>query len=722
MRKKRKKTLQSTREAVQNSIYYYRAVETIIHGSKIIGSAVYVGIDTPIIFPYIDPTTSRIVLKTKGRNKKAYLPIYCGFDIETTNIITGDNKQAYMYQWQVAIATDDDIIVYLGRTWAAFERFIDALNKHYGLCRAVRLIMWIANMGFEYQFIRKHLEWECDEYSFFAKEERKPLLATYKGGGLEFREALSISGGSLAQLAKDYCKTQKLKGDLNYNKLRTPKTPLFDRELDYCINDVVILSEFSAFIFATYIKPYKFVPLTKTGILRRETRKELELYGDNAEAYKYIVGMCFPDELTYKVWFRWLFRGGFVHANFALANKILTNCLAFDITSSYPARMNLSYYPVTPFKAVKYNSKYLKTHCCIMLVDFFDIRAATHHSIESSHKLIESDGVKLDNGRVYYADRIRVMLTELDYDNYSKFYKWTKMNVLTFEIAKRGSLPKFLIDVLNRHYEEKAKLKEAGLSGTAKYAITKSGVNAAYGLLVTRLSLDKVNCDGDKWTTDPLALDYHAEAMKQILLPQWGIYVSAHARHELLAMLFDITVKCGDIVAYCDTDSIKCLYDNRVFDIIEKYNKMIAQQLNDKGLVKSAFSDLGMFDNEYKEHSITRFKTLGAKRYLTEIDGKQIKVTIAGLPKHTLLKWSDDPFKDFDINGMCIEAEASDKLTTAYIDEPTTAIINGVRCSELSSVALYEIPFSMLTERTYYELLVNGIEKRNKLGDYKNEN
>ena len=649
----------------------------------------------------------------KGKHKKGYYRLYCGFDIETTNVITPEAKKAFMYIWQFAIATDKDGVVVIGRTWDEFAELIETLNEYYETDETQKIIIWIANMGFEFQFMRSRLIWREDDFAFFAKEERKPLLATV--GFVEFREALTISGGNLAQLAKDYTTTQKLVGDLDYSVQRNHKTKLSLTELQYCINDVVILSEFSYFIFDKYIIPARRVPLTKTGLLRSEVKTELKRQCKRIDDYKRAIVTAFPSQNEYIMYFRYLFRGGYVHSNFTLTNQILRGCRAFDITSSYPARMNLSYYPVTPFLPEEFSTNALKTKCCIMIVEFTNIRNRFFHSIESGHKVIEGDGVKLDNGRVYKAARLRVMLTELDLMNYGKFYEWDEMRVISFKTAKRGKLPRFIRDVLNRHYIKEAALKAQGLNDTPQYAIVKSGVNSAFGLMVTRLSLDKVTFKNGEWMLDPVPLDYNKEVENQFLLPQWGIYVAAAARHELLNMVYEIEKQCGNIVIYCDTDSIKCLNHPKLDGIIERYNANIAKQLQANALTDSAFSDLGFFDDEARGHVITRFKTLGAKRYLTEYDGKKIKATIAGLPKKTILKQGVDPFKLFDVNGMMIAAENSDKLTTCYNDTYTSAWVDGEFMEEETSVALYDIPFSMFTDKDYYNLLFNPTMMRAKL-------
>lgn len=675
-------------------------------------------IDAPVIAynknKILLPTKAPIFMtQPKGKHKKGYYKLYCGFDIETTNVITPDSKKAFMYIWQFSIATDKCGVVIIGRTWDEFAELIDDINGYYNTSETAKIIVFIANMGFEFQFMRSRLNWREDDFAFFAKEERKPLLATV--GFVEFREAVTISGGNLAQLANDYTTTQKLVGDLDYTIPRNHKTKLDLTELQYCINDVVILSEFSDFIFHEYIVPSRRVPLTKTGLLRAEVKAELKKQCRRIDDYKAAVKTAFPSETEYKMYFRFLFRGGYVHSNFTLTNQVLRDCRAFDITSSYPARMNLSYYPVTPFIAEEFSVDALKEKCCIMIIDFYNIKNRFFHSIESGHKVIEGENIKLDNGRVYRADRIRVMLTELDLQNYFDFYTWDDMRIISFKTARRGKLPRFIRDVLNKHYREKAALKAQGLNDTPRYAIVKSGVNSAFGLMVTRLSLDKVIYKNGQWMLDPIPLDYNKEVEGQFLLPQWGIYVAAAARHELLKMVFEIERVCGNIVIYCDTDSIKCLNHPKLDGIIEGYNRRVAKQLRDNNLTDPAFADLGFFDDEAKGHVITRFKTLGAKRYLTEYDNKKIKATIAGLPKKTILKQGVDPFKLFDVNGMQIAAENSDKLTTCYNDTYTSAWVAGEFMEEETSVALYEIPFSMFTDKEYYNLLFNPAMMRNKL-------
>lgn len=669
-----------------------------------------------------DPVTIRKIINEEVV-KYDYLPLYCSFDIETTNIITEESKAAYMYHWQLSLVSNEGGFVFLGRTWSQFIDLYNRIVFDYKLGIIRKLLVWIANEGFEFQFIRKRFSWDAD--NFFAREERHPMAAMTTEG-VDFHEALTISGGSLAQLAKDYTTTQKLKGDLDYSVLRSYKTPLTEQEQNYCINDVTILSEWSSFIFDKYIYPDHKIPLTKTGLLRSEIKEELKnlLSFQEIKTYKELIYNAFPDEKTYSYWFRWLFRGGYVHSNILNTGYTIENALGFDETSAYPAWMNFGYYPGTPFRPIyDYDiDEIINKYCCIITVDFVNIERRTAISYESKHKCMELEGnvkdgtLLIDNGRIAKAKRMKVVLTELDYKIYKRLYKWDeeKTVIKCVWISDKIRLPQFILNVLNRHYKAKAKMKQAGLSGTPEYAIEKSGINAAYGMMVTRIELDSVAYD-EEWILKENAIDFEKERSKQILLPQWGIWVTAHARYALFLPAFEIIDKIGDdVIIYNDTDSHKVKNVVGVKEIFDKYNKWIAKKIKACGLTDPAFADLGMYDLE--SPNITRIKCLGAKRYLTEEDGK-VKATVAGMPKGAVLNIKGDPFKAFSEWGMTLTADISEKNTIHYSDDPTEwKAPDGCIMKELSSAAIFAISFSLKVDKFYRQLIEETLTERRKLG------
>ena len=683
-----------------------------------------------------------------GKGKYELLEIFAGFDIETTNINQVDADYygwyAYAYHFQVSLYTQREQYVYLFRRWEVLLWFIDHVADVYNLSSERHIIWWVANLSFEFQFIRKRLKWDKGEYDFFAKEERQPLKATYRG--IEFREALTISGGSLEQLAKDFCTTQKLVtytedgvkvSDLDYSIERNYLTPLSpDKEEPYCINDVVILAEFSQFIFNHYIRPEHYVPMTKTSILinnfkkrfldlckDRDIKNHLER-GTSEVEYKQYIMRCFPDFDTYFTYMHYLFRGGYVHGNAVYAG-LEVKCKFRDITSDYPARMNYDYVPVTPFKAWDLKcglftaemAAALNNKCCIIHAVFDFIEAKTEHTIESKNKCVDVLGARWDNGRLYSADLLEVYLTELDFKIYQLFYRFAGVTILGFSTAERGKQPKFILDNLNEAYKRKNVLKQSGQSDTPEYAIEKQKVNTHYGAEVKRIRIEKTlyDFDGNYWKSETFTPDFEKEKQKQLLLPQWGIWVTAAARYEILTTLYKL-VKAGVTVYYIDTDSIKHEPSHKAEDIFKHYNRRIAKRRRKRGLRDHNFDGLGEYDRECKGATV-RFKTLGAKRYIFEYDGK-IKATVAGMPKASIKnvgETNDDIFKEFSLAGFSLEPEDSNKLTTRYNDFHSEAYIDGVKMEEESSVALFKIPFTVTVTNEYNTFIEEQREQCRKL-------
>lgn len=670
-----------------------------------------------------------------GSNRHSFINQDAGFDIETTQVFGTDPEtgveynNAFMYIWSF---TFNELTI-LGSTWRQFLDLLDLFIDYYDLNEKRRMLIFIANLSFEFQFMRKHL---TITKSFFT-EERKPLYLIHKEG-IEFRDALQITGGNLATLAKNYTTTQKLVGELDYSIPRnhTDGRHLKPGELQYVINDTVILSEFMSYYFRTFA-PLGFLPLTKTGILRHEVKEDAKTACKKQHMkLENIISALHPLEKLYDVMMKYLFRGGYVHGANRYAGSILELLSGVDIVSSYPAHMLLEDgYPMGKFIKVGDNipiDDYLdlnKEYATMALIEFEDLDVTTAHSIESINKVVRASGYHLDNGRILDAEKIQVFLTELDFDIYSKFYKWSSMKVLKCWKSKRGRLPDYLLNNIARYYEKKSKLKKEGKQGTTDYALSKEMVNSGYGLTVTRMRKNTIVYDPDShsYGTDDSFI-FAKEVSKQALLPQWGIWVTAYARHTLLDMVYRIDQEAaskGRIcdAVYMDTDSIKILNSRDHIKIIEDYNRKREDQVkrmsDERGLDYDLFKGLGSFDLELPY--IKKFRHNGAKRYLMkyyDFKSKEYitKATIAGLPKKALTNYADKyHFSIWDLftNQMKIPEDESCKLAAIYNDEPTHGIINGEVMEELSSVCLKPIDFTLKIDTDYMKY-INEAERRLK--------
>lgn len=697
-----------------------------------------------------------------------YVRVCCGFDIETTRI----DKYAYMYHWQ--LSWNDDIL--LLRYWADFEILVEHINKWLEPKHA-KLIVWVANLGHEFAFLGRRFQWK----HIFARESHQPITATT--GNIEFRECLTISGqGGLANLAKNYCTTHKMLNDLNYSVIRNGKTPLSEKEETYCINDVKILSEWADYIFKEYSDKGQNIPLTSTSIVRNDIKQAAENTGHINDIRQAVLSL-YPTREFYNFAMSYLFRGGYTHANIWYVCVPWENTIGVDFTSSYPAVMLQEYYPMTPFAefVCEHTEKEitdisLQTHCCIFYINIYNIEQTTYHSIESQHKIIKMENAIFDNGRLRSADKIQVIITELDYDTYTKFYKWEKIEILKATRAERGKLPNYVLKPLMKYYETKQNLKKQGLDHTNEYKNAKARLNSFYGCMVTRLVFmeqkyaqediekpDGTIINAGEWYQIESNKTYAKMIEKQLLSPYWGIWVTAHARHRLLDTVFEMDktteneefgfLEYNNNVLYCDTDSIYFDDTLRNREIIAKYNEKMAQY--NKENLPPVFADIGLFDwvdkDKNKNPIKYEFETLGAKRYLKYYDN-HAEITVAGMRKGTYERKIMHPFAtdnsypifetyenengekckrrlgyvdkkelfEMFTDNFLLVCDESNKLCSAYSydeyeQEVTDEHGNTEIMQEKCGVALVPIPFNLRLEEQFILLLEQIMNERRLL-------
>lgn len=683
---------------------------------------------------------------TKG--KKTTLLIPMGFDIETTN--DDKTESAYMYIWQFAINSN----VIFGTNWNEFIQLNKRIKRVLNLNKENKLIIFIHNLKYEWQFMRKHLT-----QNFITK----PFLLDDRSPGsvildecIEYRDSLLLSQVSLEETAKTYCKTQKLP-DFDYNIKRNKEyaKQMTDRELEYCANDVIILCEYYKYYIENVVKINNFFPLTQTSIVRNKIKSEFkkgtytieyEKFDKNGKLKKHkktknknkdLMHKLFPrNKESYDIIMNYLYRGGYTHANSENVGSIHKDVLHIDFTSSYPAVLLHDYYPMSSFERTEFNEEYLFTKCCILKVRFTNIKAKSSITFDSISKAYEYDKKSTidDNGRLYKSKDYTVYLTELDFDIYKNIYKWDNMEILETWIADRGDLPDYVTRVVIEAYKEKSKIKKYGDSkgkDKIKYEYFKRFVNSIYGCMCTKINDIEILYENDEYLTVSSDKNWYEIVDGSILSPYWGIWCTAHARHNL----FDLLIKLVDknlthLYLYSDTDSHFTLRHEFIENYINDWNKKI-EKINKK--YDELLSDLGEFDREHKQ-GITRFKTLGAKRYLLETYDKEnnltIEATIAGLPKTTKIERNGqiekvckfenvannrkiDAFNLFNNHMIFDEYEAS-KNICKYNDTITTTNINGEQMTELSSIYIYPTTFKLSMTDTFLSVIYEQNLKKEK--------
>ena len=615
-------------------------------------------------------------LPTVTTNKKIiYYNVPAAFDIEVSSFYQEENKCACMYIWQFGILN----WVTYGRTWDEYKVFIRVLSTILGLGDEVRLPVYIHNFAYEFQFMRKHFEWD----KLFFLDERKPVYGI--SGGIEYRCSLKLSSKSLAKVGEDLQKYKASKkiGDLDYSLIRTSQTPLTEEELGYCEADIRVL--------LAYIQEkiesdgnVTLIPMTNTGYVRNFCRKEcFRKY----KKYMGLMSVLTLDADEYKQLKRG-FGGGFTHASAKYSGRVLQDVGSFDFTSSYPAVMLAEKFPMSKARLVTQISDssqldyYLSKYCCLMdiTLEYVIPKVDYDHPLSVS-KLIDSAGVVADNGRVVTAAKVTFTCTEQDLYVYREFYSWDNITIHKMRIYDKGYLPTPFVKAVVSMYKNKTSLK--GVEGEEiNYMISKNMLNSAYGMMVTDIVRDEISYVDDEFiSTKPVmeeAIEKYNNSKRRFLFYPWGVWVTSYAR----ANLFSGILACGSDYIYSDTDSIKILNPDNHWNYIRSYNSNITIKLNRAAeFHKIDFSEFSPLNRKGEAKPIgvwdyegiyDRFKTIGAKRYMVydKRDG-QYHLTVAGLSKSKARDYIQANWRDpFDAlrDGLIVPPSHSGRLTLTYID------------------------------------------------------
>ena len=555
------------------------------------------------------------------KQRRTYKEMLTGFDIETTRIPSEDQSFMYVWQWYF-----EDVGVVIGRTWKELRLFIMQIEAALGDCM---LVVLVHNLSYEFQFLRAVHEWKQEEV--FAVKSRRVLKATMNNK-LEFRCTMIHSNMSLATWTnKMGVEHGKLSGDdFNYDIMRYPDTPLSDQEIAYITNDVVGMVEaYRAEMNRDSDNLYK-IPLTSTGYVRADSKRAMRNSGQ-------VVKNILPDYRVYKC-LRKAFRGGNTHANRYYAGQILENVQSADRSSSYPDVICNNKFPMTKFREIKNPDiwkveKFMKDRCATLFtVLLHDVELTDPYngfpyiSIAKCAACVRSGN---DNGRVLNADFIEITVTDIDWRIIKQQYDFSDVQVTEAYWAHYGYLPRALIQNTIDYYDKKTSLKGVK-EQQLLYDKSKNLLNGIYGMMAQ----DPVKQDiiyhegegtfseGDRPEPELLAeFSQHA-----FLAYQWGVWITAWARLRLQEGI-DL---CGHDCVYVDTDSCKYLGDVDW----SAYNRKRIRASSQSGAYATDPSGKRHYMGVYEaEESYTKFKTLGAKKYVFEHEDGRLQVTIAGVNK-----------------------------------------------------------------------------------------
>lgn len=597
-------------------------------------------------FPFSKMNTKAI--NCRGKTPEQYIYDFCTFDIETTTI-EGDEPYAFMYHWQMDIAG----IVCTGRYWQEWLYIMKKLSELYKISDDKRLVIYVHNLGYEYQFIRDFLDDDFGGASVFAAKSRQPIRVNTPTG-LEFRCSYKLTNMTLNKATLNELGVTHIKavGDLDYRTTRTAKTPLTDSEFGYCVSDVVSLYELMQKRMENERDNLDTIPMTSTGYVRRDCRKACR----NARNYRKLFNKLTINKEVYTL-LKEAGRGGNTHANRYMSGRIWHNVDSFDFVSDYPAQMMLRKFPMTKFtpygeiESMDELDELLSKNACLFRVTLLNVDLKRHIAMPYislskctgylRHAEDSDIELRLDNGRVLCAPYLSMTVTDIDFNILESQYNWTSIAISDMYIAEYGDLPKPIRDTVMDYYKQKCELKYEIKHTTGDksnieylYAKSKNRLNGIFGMCYTDPVHDKIFIDKlGKWKTETPditdALEKYQKNRNSFLYYAWGVWVTAWARLHL-EHLIELTGQSKTI--YCDTDSSKAVGVD--LKKIDEFNEEIIALAKERSAYYDCHGEryyLGIAEHENKT-PIAEFKTLGAKSYCYK-DEKGFHLTVSGVSK-----------------------------------------------------------------------------------------
>ena len=677
------------------------------------------------IYQSIDELLDENIPFINSQKRIAYGNIPCTVDIETSSFYDeSGNKRGVMYAFVLGINGK----CYIGRTYDELWNAFDKISSFYELGKQKRMIFYVHNLAFEFQWFRKWLSWE----RVFSTDDRQPLSALTTSG-IEFRCSYLLSGYSLENVAKNLTKykIQKMVGDLDYKKIRHSQTPLTQKELGYVLHDGLVVMAYIQEEIENHNNNIALLELTKTGKVRKFVRKRCLHKRSRHAYYKYHNMMkALPiSSLQEYEQLKRAFHGGFTHANSYYVGQVINDVTSFDFTSSYPYVLISEQFPMGAGELIQIKSREefyrnMRLYCCLFDATFINIepKIIYEHPISVS-KCYHIKNYNSDNGRLVDAEEISITLTEQDFAVIQKFYGWENLRIKNFRRYQKNYLPRdFVLSVLEL-YQKKTELKEVEDKVT-EYMNSKEMINSCYGMCVTDIVRTEIEYVDGQWSkVEPTPEDdiqKYNKKKNRFLCYQWGVWVTAYAQRNLFNGIYALQ----DDYIYSDTDSVKFRHYEKHKQFFIDYNQMVMKKLqiamNHHGLdmsmcspktIKGEVKTIGLFDHD---GTYEKFKTLGAKRYMVK-DKKGYSLTVSGVNKKIAIPYLYetygenimDEFKD----GLIIPPAYTGKNIHTYIDEETDGIITdyygkSIEYHEKSSIHLEESGYELSLSKEFIDYLM----------------
>ncbi len=567
------------------------------------------------------------------RQRHQHSPFVAAFDTETSEIMHNGEKVAYMYIWQMAVENE----AFYGRTWAEFRECLYKIKNEMHLATDYRLIVYVHNLKYDFGFYKHEVNLEGD----LIARSKRTILKHVMDDCFEVRDSAVYTEEPLEDMGEEIG-IKKLKG-YDYKKIRHALTPLSEEELSYCEHDVLILTRYFRIEAENDGIPIYKLPLTATQKVKRiinaEFARESRVYQsmimsrqlkDN-EHDNHILSLL-----------QHAFFGAFNYSSQLVRGIEQDNVTGIDISACYGAQCMLHPYPVGKFKVIDNPASLedLKTNPIYKnkaLLITFAARDITPKfadigflpiNLQNYWQRSSTDLNNVSAKRILTAQRIEMTLTDVDFKLFMELYNHNGIKFLSVVASEYGEMPSYMIRAIEKTHKKKLEvqarnkkieqLRPLTIAEQIEYLHAKTAVSRIYGILVQDPIRDVYRWDTKK---NEIVKDGEQKNKSQFqpVLYQWGVWVVAWARFEILRLLIRLSNAKNDFdelkILYSDTDSLyfnSADYDN---DVILKYNQMINEKMIKIAVRHRIDPEAVKGMGTLKTTHYDKFKTTGIKQY-----------------------------------------------------------------------------------------------------------
>lgn len=433
-----------------------------------------------------------------------------------------DGKSANIWLWTYATVEDTPKTKWGLTLLSLLEKLAKERNTIYYYHNlsfdGIFILSELFNMGFTQTMEIKPKDGEF--YCSFMNNTMYSIRFKYNGRDIIIRDSLKVIPLSVEQIPKAFGLSEDSKGIIDYTKIRPNGYIPTRAEIDYGIEDTVIVAKGLHKLRQSGLK--KFTSASNALTHCKELIPDFDKY--------------FPKlENSFISDYYAAYKGGLSFGNKKYLNQVIENGLVLDVNSEYPWAMEqcpLPYgYPVN----YKTDLFFIKIKCKL-------------YEKENCPQFLFSTGVfdKLFKS----GDIIDLTLTSVDYYNMHKYYHVEKeiiLDVVYFE-SKIGVLKPYI------DYWREVKINAELEGNMGMRYIAKLMLNSLYGKF------------GAKWFNEMTEFHLDEEGVLETLRTHLGesatvymplaAFVTAWGRDKLLKAIYELQQQEGDNFLYCDTDSI----------------------------------------------------------------------------------------------------------------------------------------------------------------------